>query len=788
MTHMPRFTRWIGLVAALWLVSCATVPTEEYIVPGTTTFVVSALEIRGVESFPLREIKAGLATQEDPGWRAGRVVTHIPFLGAERRFYNYFDWRRDIDRILIYYYRRGYFNAQVLTESVFEDPENESVRIRLVIDEGEPTQVRSVTMEGVDLIDPIVRKGLLEDQPLREGAVFREEDYLRTRDALGGRLRRAGHAFAQVSGRVFVYPDEDAADVIFFTDPGPETVFGTVFIVGLEDVEERFVRQALPFAPGDRYNPNVLIETQMDIYDLRVFGLVTVLPAHEARDFARDFPVEAAELRDIIIDDPDAAPPIEDIAEKALREAYEAEPKEDPPIPMVDRPLPEADGAPPPLGISRFLVGAQEEAEQRARLPDEVPVVIRLKEAKKYNIRVGTGLSLENTRQDVRLLLNWSARNFLGGLRRLDHFNTLGYAWAPGLFFAPDVINQGIVLSSELRFSQPQFIERRTNFRTRARIERDVREGFSVWNPSLRLGVDRPFWRFLIVDASYNVSYFNYSNVDGGLFDIADTALGLDFRTEFFLEFLEQSIALDFRDDVLDPSRGFLMRVTVQEAGRYLLGGEFDFIKPIFSAEGYVPFDFFTRTILAARLRLGSVYNVGRDTDVPIQNRLYSGGTDGMRGMGRRRLSLYTPTGDAIPVGGLTQFEWAIEPRVMLVPQLAGVGDFWGAIFLDSATVLAGQFLYDTEVNRHGVEGWSDLTNTLVYAMGLGVWWVTPVGPIRADAAYTITDIANDLRFRRCVNPQDYATPECDFVPVEDDPIQTLISGYSFFVSVGHSF
>jgi outer membrane protein insertion porin family len=778
----------LALAIMVQSLGCATTPTEDYIIPGTTTLRVTSLDIRGVESFPLSEIKQGLATREDPGWRAGPFWSRVPFIGVDRRYYNYFDWQRDVERILVYYFRRGYFNAQILTESVIEDPAQDAVRIRLVIDEGEPVHVRTISFEGVEYLPEALRERLFANQALSEGDIFREDGYLQTRETLVTRLRQNGYAFAQVSGRVFVYPEERAADIYFYTDTGPETVFGTIYVVGLEDVDERFVRQAIPFARGDRYDPRRLIESQMDIYDLRVFGLVTVLPAHEARDLPEDFPVTAAELEDIILEREDPMPPLEEIGEDIASEIYEPEPAEDPPLPLIENGQAERAPTVGPLGVSRFLASAQEEAERRARLPQEVPVIVRVKEAKKYNVRIGAGVNAENTRQDARILLNWSARNFLGGLRRLDHFNAFGYAWAPGVILAPDVVNQGVVLSSELRFSQPQFLERRTNFRSRARVDRDVREGFTVWNPSLRLGLDRTFWRYLIIDATYNLSFFSYTNVDGGLFDIADTALGLDFDTSFLLEFLEQSIAFDLRDDVIDPRRGFLTSLTVQQAGRYLVGGEFDFLKAILSAEGYIPAELFTSVVFAARLRLGSVYNIGREREVPIQSRLYSGGTDGMRGLGRRRLSLYTPTGDPVPVGGLTQFESVLETRLLLSPQLLNVGDLWGAAFFDAATILRGQLLFDTEPNNQGVETWPDIAQSLVYAVGLGLWWVTPVGPIRLDGAYTLSDITNDLRFRRCVNPQDYATEACDFVPIENDPIQTLVSRWTFYLSVGHSF
>ena len=768
-TPLPQRPLAAGLLLLSLLISaCATEPeTRDYIHPGTTELHVEHLEFRGVESVSERDLRAGLATVEDPGWRRWRVINRLPLVGAEPQFFNHFSWRQDRERILAFYHQRGYFDAAVVSESLIEDPEENTVRIRVTIEEGEPTRITSIDIQGLVADLTPEADQLLRGLPLSEGEIFVQNDYRRARDAIGDRLRRAGHAYAVVSGRVFIDPSSREADIFFYTDPGPRTTIGEVHILGLDEIDEEAVRQAIRFRQGDPYNPETLRMAQEDIFDLGVFGMVTVLPAHEARETDLQGADEREEI-DAVLDEYDL-------------------PDEEPDR-TVDARSFEVDDDRQALGVSNVLASAQNRAESRSRLDPEVPIVVRVQEATGYNLRVGAGVAAETTRQDVRGLVNWSSRNFLGGLRRLEHFNAIGYAWAPNILFPSQITNRGVILSSELRFQQPQFFERNTNLRLRARVGRDVREGFSVWNPSARISVDRTFGRHFVVDVGYNLAYFNYFNVEESLLDPTATELGVDFQTEFILEYFEQSLAYDRRDDILAPSRGFLLDLTFQQAGRFAVGGEFDFIKPIVSAESYIPLPLWFPSLIALRSRLGSAYDIGRETGVPYQNRLYSGGTGGMRSFGRRRLSLFTATGEPVPIGGLSQFEASVEPRFRLVPNLLGMGDLWGALFVDAATVLGGQLFVDTEPNPHGSVDVDDLRTTLLYGAGAGLWWQTPVGPVRVDFAYTLSDITEDPRFRRCEDPADYNTPACQFVPLDEDRIQNQISGYGLYLSIGHSF
>lgn len=759
----------LAVVAAAAGCSTPDEAADDYVQPGTTELVVERLQFDGVENVSERGLRQGLATIEDPGWRADSPWHRLPVLGDRRQFFNHFAWRQDRERILAYYRQQGYYHASIQSESIIEDPEAQTVRIRVTIDEGEPTRISNIELHG--LIEGVTpeRETLLDDLPLREGGVFVQDDYRNVRNALRSRLRDAGHAYAEVSGRVFVDPETKEADVYFFLEPGPESEMGPVYILGLDEISEEAVRRAVPFREGERFSPELLNRTQEQIYDLGVFAMVTVLPAHEARQANVERRRDQQRLEDIterhdLPDDPDEPT------------------REDPDIQIRDG------DEPSPLGVSDLLADAQRHAESRSRLDPQVPIVIRVQEATGYNLRVGAGLAAEGTRQDVRGLLDWSSRNFLGGLRRLQHFNAAGYAWSRGLIGPGELVNRGLILSSELRFQQPQFIESRTNLRMRARVQRDVQEGFTVWNPSYRIALERTFGRHFMARASYNAAYFNYSNVDPGLIDPTATELGLDFQTEFLFEYFEQSLAYDRRNDVINPSAGWMVDLTVQQAGNYAIGGEFDFVKPVLSAEHYIPTDLFGRSVLAIRGRIGSIYNYGQESRIPIQSRLYSGGADGMRSFGRRRLSLYTASGRAVPVGGLSQVETSVEPRFRLAANFLDVGDLWGAVFLDAATVMRGQFLFDTGPNPHGISDFATVGNSMLYGLGAGAWWNTPVGPVRLDVARTLSDLSGDHRFRRCEDPQDYMTEACEFVPRNDDPIQDMLQRFGLYLSIGHSF
>ena len=622
---------------------------------------------------------------------------------------------------------------------------------------------------------------MLKGLKLRKGRRFTQEDYLDAKSTILSRLEKRGYAYAEVDGRAFIFPGERKARIRFVADPGPKARFGEVRIEGLDSVPEKYVREVLAFEPGDPYSSRVLQRTQQQIYALEVFSLVSVLPAHQV---AEEQPLSEEEDNK---EESDEAPPTRS---RQLDEEIRTNGE------PADEAAPEAPSR--RLGISNLLDRAQNEAEARTRLSPEVPIVVRLKEARAWNVRVGAGFAVESNRQDVHGQVDVSSKNVFGGLQKLNWSNTAGHAWAPGFLYPnrAGARNRGIILESTLAFTQPFLRDPPTNIRVIPSVERDIQVGYTLWNPGARLGIDTTFFDHLTLRGGYRLSYFNFNNISPNL--SGETPLGEDFQPEFMLEFLEQGIALDYRDNPLNPTSGFLTDFTIQEAGSYIFGGEFEYLKAAVSAQGYVPFFLLTEWVMAARVKVGSIYNIepvereGRDVDtqrVPTISRFFSGGRNSMRSFGRRNLSIYKGT---VPVGGLTLLEASLEPRFRLVPNLAGVGDLWGAVFVDAASVRRGQFLFQTSANRSlqlGTESPSDLFSSLLYGVGAGLWWVTPVGPVRFDFAYTVSPL-DDPRFRQCADPNlnETGDPDCEKVPLGKDQLQDNILGYNFIFGIGHSF
>jgi len=224
-----------------------------------------------------------------------------------------------------------------------------------------------------------------------------------------------------------------------------------------------------------------------------------------------------------------------------------------------------------------------------------------------------------------------------------------------------------------------------------------------------------------------------------------------------------------------------------QQATDYLTLGQTDYVKGSLAGQAYFPYHLLVPQVLAFRAHIASIYNVGRATGIPIPEKLYAGGVDSMRSFGRQQISYYTQVGEPLPIGAQSQLDGAIESRTRLNRDALGVGALWMSLFVDAASVARGQIMFDTAANDLGVVSVADLANTLLYGAGVGFYWLTPIGPVRADFAYTLSNYENDERFRRCPSYVADCTEDSALAPAAN-AVLDRISGYSFYIGIGHSF
>jgi outer membrane protein assembly complex protein YaeT len=169
-------------------------------------------------------------------------------------------------------------------------------------------------------------------------------------------------------------------------------------------------------------------------------------------------------------------------------------------------------------------------------------------------------------------------------------------------------------------------------------------------------------------------------------------------------------------DNVLNATRGYQLAFHVEQAGR-LLPGTFNY--KAFSADARHYQRVGDRLVVASRLQLGTIVPANDDpTQVPFSKKYFLGGATSIRGWGRFEVS---PLSGGLPIGGNTMFAFSEEARVSLGTNLGAVA------FLDAGNVWA--------------KGWEMHLGDLRYAIGPGLRYQTPVGPIRFDFGYQLNPI-----------------------------------------------
>lgn len=169
-------------------------------------------------------------------------------------------------------------------------------------------------------------------------------------------------------------------------------------------------------------------------------------------------------------------------------------------------------------------------------------------------------------------------------------------------------------------------------------------------------------------------------------------------------------LARDTRNDFYNPTKGSKHTFSLENAGG-ILGGDNTFYKVVGDTNWYFPLPW--NTVLHLRGRAGIVEGYDEKV-VPIYERFYVGGINTIRGFEYGEAGPKDETGEVI--GG--------EKMVIFNSEF---------IFpLSRALGLRGAIFYD------GGGGWDEKFERWRHAVGVGIRWFSPVGPIRIDWGYNL--------------------------------------------------
>lgn len=185
--------------------------------------------------------------------------------------------RRDEVRLKVFYFNRGYREANVRAESTLRDG---AVSIVFRIDAGEPVRVTSLDIEAADGVLP---DDVARHLPLRIGAPFAIPVLEAARDSLIGTLKNRGYPRGEVLVH-YLIPTEATREawVRFEVAPGTPARWGEIEIRGNDKIETAVIQRMLTIKPGQTFRQVELQRSQSNLFGLDVFRYVAVQADFEA--------------------------------------------------------------------------------------------------------------------------------------------------------------------------------------------------------------------------------------------------------------------------------------------------------------------------------------------------------------------------------------------------------------------------------------------------------------------------------------------------------------------------
>jgi outer membrane protein assembly complex protein YaeT len=237
------------------------------------------------------------------------------------------------------------------------------------------------------------------------------------------------------------------------------------------------------------------------------------------------------------------------------------------------------------------------------------------------------------------------------------------------------------------------------------------------------------------------------------------------------------SFVEDRRDDPIDTRKGIYNTFDLAAAPR-ALGSEITFGRFLGRNATYHPIG--KKYVLARATSFGIVHPLHNVTDpltaIPLPEHFFSGGATSERGFPDLQAGPRDTT-TGFPLGGTVLLMNQTELRFPLLGENIG-----GVLFHDMGNVYSSPSSISFRTDQHGLSDF-DYMN---HAVGFGIRYRTPIGPVRLDLSYSINPprfIGFSGSFSDLLN----AGP----LPCQSEPARCVaqsISHFQFFFSIGQTF
>lgn len=269
-----------GLVLAISALLCGSRAQAQSTPPNDRTHpVVEKVDLVGVtKAVDKADLAGGLATHPS----ACRSLLLEPFclitkshVVYDTRTLDHVELARDVVRIKVYYYKRGYRETEVDTTVSRAHPHSNRVRVTFRVTEGAPLIVQTVAILQPNNI--LSRRTLNKAVLVRAGKpldlIDLDSSHVHLRDALWDQ----GYADALIADTISVHDSARTANVTIRVDPRWVATVESVTVHGDSVLSPDIAKRMITLRPGNIYKRDYVIESQQALYSSNLYRRATIV-------------------------------------------------------------------------------------------------------------------------------------------------------------------------------------------------------------------------------------------------------------------------------------------------------------------------------------------------------------------------------------------------------------------------------------------------------------------------------------------------------------------------------
>ncbi|MEO8576896.1 MAG: BamA/TamA family outer membrane protein [Gemmatimonadales bacterium] len=269
-------TGWFPGVAALLLLLPGSLASQAPVgTPTSKPTEVVQLTFKGVKHVDVNELKLSVST--DASHCLSLVFRPFCWISQSRfvyvkKYLNRDELSRDVLRIRVFYFKRGYRETQV--DTAVADKGKDEVAVTFVVNEGPPTMVTEISVSQT--------KNVLTDREIAGRLVLGKNTPLNlirldsSRVFLQQKLWDKGYADAIVDTAVAIDTLAKTADVEIKLNPRWLATVSDILVEGNDKIDTRTILKSLTLSSGKLFKRSELLRSQRALYESNLFKRASI--------------------------------------------------------------------------------------------------------------------------------------------------------------------------------------------------------------------------------------------------------------------------------------------------------------------------------------------------------------------------------------------------------------------------------------------------------------------------------------------------------------------------------